>query len=60
MIEQNMPEFFQRMMEKNAMGRMATPQEIANAAVFFPSPLSSFTTGADVVVDGAFTESPHD
>jgi 3-oxoacyl-[acyl-carrier protein] reductase len=34
---------------------MATPQEIANAAVFLSSPASAFTTGINLVVDGAIT-----
>jgi 3-oxoacyl-[acyl-carrier protein] reductase len=35
---------------------MGTPQEIANAAVFLASPVSSFTTGANWIVDGAITQ----
>jgi 3-oxoacyl-[acyl-carrier protein] reductase len=34
---------------------MATPQEVANAAVFLGSPASAFTTGVNLVVDGALT-----
>jgi len=37
------------------MGRMGKPEEIANAAVFLSSPLSSFTSGINMVVDGAIT-----
>ena len=53
MIEMNMPDYFKQAIERNPTGRMATPQEIANAAVFLASPASSFTTGANLVVDGA-------
>jgi 3-oxoacyl-[acyl-carrier protein] reductase len=56
MIEQNMPERFATMMKTNPFGRMGTPQEIANTAVFLASPLSSFTTGANFVVDGGITQ----
>jgi 3-oxoacyl-[acyl-carrier protein] reductase len=35
---------------------MATPQEIAAATVFLASPVSAFTTGINLVVDGAFSQ----
>ncbi len=35
-------------------GRLGEPQEIASAVAFILSDLSSYTTGADLVVDGAF------
>ncbi|WP_439357470.1 SDR family NAD(P)-dependent oxidoreductase [Bradyrhizobium sp. DASA03007] len=55
MIEQNMPERYKDAMSRNPTGRMATPQEIASAAVFLASPVSSFTTGSNLVVDGAIS-----
>jgi 3-oxoacyl-[acyl-carrier protein] reductase len=54
-IEQHRPELFHEVMSHNPTGRMATPQEIAQAVVFLASPASSFTTGINLVVDGAFT-----
>ncbi|HEV2652426.1 MAG TPA: SDR family oxidoreductase [Rhizomicrobium sp.] len=55
MIEKNMPAVFKGAMERNPTGRMATPQDIANAAVFLASPASSFTTGVNLLVDGAIS-----
>jgi 3-oxoacyl-[acyl-carrier protein] reductase len=51
-IEQNAPDFFRQAMARNPTGRAATPQEIANAAVFLASPASSYTTGVNLLVDG--------
>jgi 3-oxoacyl-[acyl-carrier protein] reductase len=44
---------FKGMLERIPMARMGTPQDIANAAVFLASPASSYTTGVNLVVDGA-------
>lgn len=55
MIEKNMPDFFKASMARNPTGRAATPQDIANAAVFLASPASSYTTGVNLIVDGALT-----
>ncbi|OBI04390.1 short-chain dehydrogenase [Mycobacterium sp. E2462] len=38
------------------LGRFADPSEIANAAVFLASDLSSFTTGSTVTADGGFNQ----
>jgi NAD(P)-dependent dehydrogenase (short-subunit alcohol dehydrogenase family) len=38
------------------LGRFAQPVEIANAAVFLASDLSSFTTGSTVTADGGFNQ----
>ena len=52
-IETNMPAMFKGMMDRIPLGRMGAPQDIANAAVFLASPASSYTTGVNLVVDGA-------
>jgi len=40
--------------EFHAMGRMADPDEIADAVVFLCSDRASFVTGADLAVDGGY------
>jgi NAD(P)-dependent dehydrogenase (short-subunit alcohol dehydrogenase family) len=54
-IEQNNPELFAEALALNPTGRMATPREIARAAVFLASPAASFVSGTNLVVDGALT-----
>ncbi|BAO91865.1 SDR family NAD(P)-dependent oxidoreductase [Caballeronia cordobensis] len=54
-IEHNDPALFERALALNPTGRMARPQEIANAVAFVASPAASFVSGANIVVDGALT-----
>jgi 3-oxoacyl-[acyl-carrier protein] reductase len=54
-IEENDPELFATALGLNPTGRMATPQEVANAVVFLSSSAASFITGTNLVVDGALT-----
>jgi len=42
-------------MERQPMGRLGLPQEVAALAVYLASDESSFTTGAIHIVDGGFT-----
>jgi 3-oxoacyl-[acyl-carrier protein] reductase len=55
MVKKNAPDFFEQANSRNPTGRCATPQEIANAAVFLASPASSYTTGVNLIVDGALS-----
>jgi 3-oxoacyl-[acyl-carrier protein] reductase len=54
-VKRGMPAFFDQMIQRNPTGRMATPEEIAAATVFLASPRSAFTTGINMVVDGALS-----
>ena len=55
-VKAGMPAFFEQMLKRNPTGRMATPEEIAAATVFLCSPRSAFTTGVNLVVDGAISQ----
>lgn len=55
-IEQNNPDLFKGALAMNPMGRMARPEEIARGVVFLASPASSFTSGTNLVIDGALTK----
>ena len=48
------PERFRRIADAIPMGRVGTPQEIANVALFLASDEASFVTGAELVIDGGF------
>jgi 3-oxoacyl-[acyl-carrier protein] reductase len=54
-IEQNMPDLYKHQLSLNPTGRMGTPEEIGRGIVFLASPASGFTTGTNLVIDGALT-----
>lgn len=51
-----MPDLFAQALAMNPTGRMAKPEEIARGVVFLASPASNFTTGTNLVIDGALTK----
>jgi 3-oxoacyl-[acyl-carrier protein] reductase len=55
-IETNLPDLFSSALALNPTGRMAKPEEIGRGIVFLASPASSFTTGTNLVIDGALTK----
>jgi NAD(P)-dependent dehydrogenase (short-subunit alcohol dehydrogenase family) len=55
-VEIENPEGFAATIAENPMGRMARPEEIANAVVFLSGAAASFISGANLVVDGTLTK----
>jgi 3-oxoacyl-[acyl-carrier protein] reductase len=54
-VEKNLPDLYKHALSLNPTGRMAKPEEIGRGIVFLASPASSFTTGTNLVIDGALT-----
>jgi len=55
-IEGGNPELYSMALGLNPTGRMGKPREMAGGIVFLSSPVSSFTTGTNLVIDGALTK----
>ncbi len=54
-VQRHAPEMYAGYLQRNPLGRMGTPQEVANAAAFLCSPAAAFVTGSNLIVDGGFT-----
>lgn len=54
-IKNGRPEFYDRTVAQVPLGRLGSAQEIAQAVAFLASPVSAFTTGTNLVIDGGMT-----
>lgn len=54
-IQQDNPEFIQRLSQKSPMGRIGQSKEIAGAVAFLLSDAASYITGQNLAVDGGWT-----
>jgi NAD(P)-dependent dehydrogenase (short-subunit alcohol dehydrogenase family) len=55
-IEAARPEIYEATKAKTVFNRLGTAEEVARSVVFLASPASSFTTGANLVIDGGYTK----
>lgn len=55
-IKQHVPALYDATLAKMPMGRYGEPEEVAKAVVFVASPACPYMTGANIVIDGGFTQ----
>ena len=55
-IEQVMPELYETTKAQFVLGDFGEADDVARSVVFLASPASSYTTGANIVIDGGFTK----
>jgi 3-oxoacyl-[acyl-carrier protein] reductase len=56
MVKQNMAPFYEATLGDIPLGRMGTAEEVAAQVALLTSPLSGYTTGTNVVIDGGMTK----
>ena len=55
-IRQQLPDVYDDALQHCVIGRLGTPEEVASAVVFLASPVSAFTTGQNLHVDGGYMQ----
>ncbi|WP_194818165.1 SDR family NAD(P)-dependent oxidoreductase [Nocardia sp. XZ_19_385] len=54
-IKSNIPALYEGSLAGTALGRLAAPEDVANAVAFLASPAARHITGVNLTVDGGFT-----
>lgn len=55
-IKQGVPEIYENVLAAIPMGRLGTSSDVATQIALLLSPLSGFTTGTNIVIDGCYTQ----
>ena len=55
-VKSAMPEMYESALSEHPSGRIGTAEEVANAVAFLVSPMASWITGKNIVVDGGYTK----
>lgn len=55
-IKSGRPEFYEKTLAQIPLGRLGTAKEVAQAVAFLASPVSAFTVGTNLVIDGGMTK----
>lgn len=56
MIKEAMPEFYDMTLAQFPLKRFGHPDDIARSIVFLSSPMASYITGTNLVIDGGYTK----
>ncbi len=55
-IRNQAQDFYDATVAATPLGRLASPEEVARAVVFMSSPMASWITGVNLIVDGGYTK----
>lgn len=55
-VKQRMPQAYEAAVKTCVIGRLGSPEDIANAVAFFASPRSAFTVGQNLHIDGGYMQ----
>ncbi|MCY1267146.1 Dihydroanticapsin 7-dehydrogenase [compost metagenome] len=56
MIREAMPELYEKTLSEMPMGRFGRVEDVARSMVFLSSPMASYITGSNLVIDGGYTK----
>ncbi|MCY1431008.1 Dihydroanticapsin 7-dehydrogenase [compost metagenome] len=56
MIKDAMPELYEKTLSEMPLGRFGKVEDVARSMLFLSSPMASYITGANLVIDGGYTK----